>query len=47
MHEPRALADVHVLDHSVLAAKMSGLRDKTTATVQFRGRSLLENFCDS
>lgn len=36
MHEARALVDVHVLEHSLVAAKMSVLRDKTTATVQFR-----------
>jgi uracil phosphoribosyltransferase len=36
MHEPRAFANVHVLEHSLVAAKMSVLRDKTTATVQFR-----------
>jgi uracil phosphoribosyltransferase len=36
MHEARALADVLVLEHSLVAAKMSVLRDKTTATLQFR-----------
>jgi uracil phosphoribosyltransferase len=29
--------NVHLLEHSLVAAKMSVLRDKTTATAQFRG----------
>ena len=36
MHQTRAAGDVHVLEHSLIAAKMSVLREKTTATVQFR-----------
>src|SRR5438270_11629745 len=36
MHQARAVGDLHVLKHSRVAAKMSVLRDKTTATVQFR-----------
>jgi uracil phosphoribosyltransferase len=36
MHQTRAAGDVHVLEHSLIAAKMSVLRDKTTATMQFR-----------
>jgi uracil phosphoribosyltransferase len=36
MHQARAAGDVHVLEHSLIAAKMSVLRDKTTSTVQFR-----------
>jgi uracil phosphoribosyltransferase len=36
MHQERASGDVHVLEHSLVAAKMSVLRDKTTTTVQFR-----------
>jgi uracil phosphoribosyltransferase len=36
MHQAREAVDVHVLEHSLVAAKMSVLRDKTTATVQFR-----------
>ena len=36
MHQVRAAGDVHVLEHSLVAAKMSVLRDKTTSTVQFR-----------
>ena len=36
MHQVRAVGDVYVLEHSLVAAKMSVLRDKTTATVQFR-----------
>ena len=36
MHQARAVGDLHVLEHSLVAAKMSVLRDKTTATVQFR-----------
>jgi uracil phosphoribosyltransferase len=35
MHQARAVSDIHVLEHSFVAAKMSGLRDKTTATVHF------------
>jgi len=36
MHQARAVGDLHVLEHSLVAAKMSVLRDKTTTTVQFR-----------
>jgi len=36
MHQARAGGDLHILEHSLVAAKMSVLRDKTTATVQFR-----------
>jgi uracil phosphoribosyltransferase len=36
MHQARGAGDVHVLEHSLVAAKMSVLRDKTTTTVQFR-----------
>jgi uracil phosphoribosyltransferase len=36
MHQARAVGDIHVLEHSLAAAKMSVLRDKTTATVHFR-----------
>jgi uracil phosphoribosyltransferase len=36
MHQARGAGDVHVLKHSLVAAKMSVLRDKTTAPVQFR-----------
>src|SRR5512133_1523881 len=36
MHQVRAVGDVHLLEDSLVAAKMSVLRDKTTATVQFR-----------
>jgi hypothetical protein len=36
MHQARAAGDVYVLEHSLVAAKMSVLRDNTTATVQFR-----------
>ena len=36
MHQARVVGDLHVLEHSLVAAKMSVLRDKTTATVQFR-----------
>jgi uracil phosphoribosyltransferase len=36
MHEPRAFSTVHVPEHSLMAAKMSVLPDKTTITVQFR-----------
>ena len=36
MQQARGAGDVHVLEHSLVAAKMSVLRDKTTATLQFR-----------
>jgi uracil phosphoribosyltransferase len=36
MHQARGADHVHVLEHSLVAAKMSVLRDKTTGTVQFR-----------
>jgi uracil phosphoribosyltransferase len=36
MHQAHAAEDVHILEHSLVAAKMSVLRDKTTSTVQFR-----------
>jgi uracil phosphoribosyltransferase len=36
MHQARGAGNVHVLEHPLVAAKMSVLRDKTTATVQFR-----------
>ena len=36
MHQARAAGNVHILKHSLVAAKMSVLRDKTTTTVQFR-----------
>ena len=36
MQQARAVGDLHILEHSLVAAKMSVLRDKTTATVQFR-----------
>src|SRR5437868_5085481 len=36
MQQVRGAGDVHVLEHSLVAAKMSVLRDKTTATLQFR-----------
>ena len=36
MPQARTAGDVHVLEHSLVAAKMSVLRDKTTSTVQFR-----------
>ena len=36
MPQARAAGDVHILEHSLVAAKMSVLRDNTTATVQFR-----------
>ena len=36
MPQAHAAGDVHVLEHSLVAAKMSVLRDKTTSTVQFR-----------
>lgn len=36
MHQPRLARNVHLLEHSLVAAKMSTLRDKTTVTVQFR-----------
>ena len=37
MNKARPAGNVHLLKHSLVAAKMSVLRDKTTATVQFRG----------
>src|SRR3989475_9126680 len=37
MQQARGAGDVHVLEHSLVAAKMSVLRDKTTGTAQFRG----------
>jgi hypothetical protein len=39
MHQARAGGGVHVLEHSLVAAKMSVLRDKTTAAVQFLSRA--------
>src|SRR4030095_10289940 len=36
MQQVRTSGDVHVLEHSLVAAKMSVLRDKTTTTAQFR-----------
>jgi len=36
MHQARTSGDVYVLEHSLIAAKMSVLRDKTTTTLQFR-----------
>jgi uracil phosphoribosyltransferase len=37
VNKARTGGNVHLLKHSLVAAKMSVLRDKTTATVQFRG----------
>lgn len=37
MNKASGANNVHLLEHSLVAAKMSVLRDKTTATVQFRG----------
>jgi uracil phosphoribosyltransferase len=37
MNKAHPGGNVHLLKHSLVAAKMSVLRDKTTATVQFRG----------
>ena len=37
MNKARPAGPVHLLKHSLVAAKMSVSRDKTTATVQFRG----------
>jgi uracil phosphoribosyltransferase len=37
VNKARTAGNVHLLKHSLVAAKMSVLRDKTTATVQFRG----------
>jgi uracil phosphoribosyltransferase len=37
VNKARPAGNVHLLKHSLVAAKMSVLRDKTTATVQFRG----------
>jgi uracil phosphoribosyltransferase len=37
VNKARRGGNVHLLEHSLVAAKMSVLRDKTTATVQFRG----------
>ena len=36
MQQARAVGDLHILEHTLVVAKMSVLRDKTTATVQFR-----------
>jgi uracil phosphoribosyltransferase len=36
VNKATAANNVHLLEHSLVAAKMSVLRDKTTATVQFR-----------
>ena len=36
MRQARAIGDLHILEHSLVAAKMSVLRNKTTATLQFR-----------
>jgi uracil phosphoribosyltransferase len=36
VNKARTAGNVHLLKHSLVAAKMSVLRDKTTATVQFR-----------
>lgn len=36
MRQARAVGDLHILEHSLVAAKMSVLRNKTTATLQFR-----------
>ena len=36
MNKARTAGNVHLLKHSLVAAKMSVLRDKTTATAQFR-----------
>lgn len=36
MHQAHSARNVHLLEHSLVAAKMSTLRDKTTITVQFR-----------
>ena len=37
MNKARIANNVHLLEHSLVAAKMSVLRDKTTGTAQFRG----------
>ena len=36
MNQARIASNVHLLEHSLVAAKMSVLRDKTTGTAQFR-----------
>ncbi|HEY1893034.1 MAG TPA: uracil phosphoribosyltransferase [Chthoniobacterales bacterium] len=36
MNKTRIASNVHLLEHSLVAAKMSVLRDKTTGTAQFR-----------
>lgn len=36
MNKARTAGNVHLLEHSLVAAKMSVLRDKTTGTAQFR-----------
>lgn len=36
MNKARIASNVHLLEHSLVAAKMSVLRDKTTGTAQFR-----------
>ena len=36
MNKARDASNVHFLEHSLVAAKMSVLRDKTTGTAQFR-----------
>ena len=36
MNQVRIASNVHLLEHSLVAAKMSVLRDKTTGTAQFR-----------
>ena len=36
VNKARAAGNVHLLEHSLVAAKMSVLRDKTTGTTQFR-----------
>src|ERR1700704_4053184 len=36
MNNARVANNVHLLEHSLVAAKMSVLRDKTTGTAQFR-----------
>jgi uracil phosphoribosyltransferase len=37
VNQARIASNVHLLEHSLVAAKMSVLRDKTTGTAQFRG----------
>jgi uracil phosphoribosyltransferase len=36
VNQARIASNVHLLEHSLVAAKMSALRDKTTGTAQFR-----------